>query len=74
VPLHTLWCCLRQRHVTRVSNMEQEVVAVACPDFELSTAVCELKTNAIGEEVLLAFDDAARRRPASGRPVRCTLA
>jgi hypothetical protein len=53
--------------------MEQEIVAVACPDFQLPTGTCALKTNAIGEETLLTFEDAPRRRPAGGRPVRCTL-
>ena len=74
MPLHTAWCCLRQRDVIRVSNLDREIVAVACPDFQLSTAVCELKTNAIGEEALLALDEPPRRRPPDCGPVRCTLA
>jgi hypothetical protein len=71
--LTTIWCCLLRRDVVRVTNLEDDVVAVVCPDFQISTGVCSLKTSALREERLLAFQGRGQRNTI-GPEARCKLA
>ena len=72
--LTTIWCCLLRRDVVRVTNLEDDIVAIACPDFQVSTGVCSLKTSVLQEERLLAFQERGQRNPIDRPPVRCKLA
>jgi hypothetical protein len=72
--LTTIWCCLLQRDVVRVSNREDEIVAVVCPDFQVSTGLCHLKTSALREELLLEFHERRQQSLIQGAAVRCRFA
>jgi hypothetical protein len=72
--LTSIWCCVLQRHITRVSNVENEVVAVVCPEVDVPRGACRLKTIALrGGFVsdLLRLDDA---NPIETSAPRCPLA
>jgi hypothetical protein len=72
--LTTIWCCLLQRDVLRVSNREDEIVAVVCPDYQVTTGLCHLKTTALREELPLEFHGRRQQSFTDGAAVRCRFA
>jgi hypothetical protein len=72
--LTSIWCCVLQRHITRVTNVEDEIVSVVCPEFQAPTGICRLKTSALQggllSDLLRRGDENSLENPAP----RCTLA
>jgi hypothetical protein len=72
--LTTFWCCLLQRDVFRVTNLEDDGVAVVCPDFRASTGLCHLKTSALQEMRLLEFHGHGPQDLIDSPAARCRFA
>jgi hypothetical protein len=72
--LTSSWCCVLQKNVTRVTNLEGEIVSVICPEFQVSTGICRLKEHAFQDgllsELLRRVDENAIENPEP----RCMLA
>jgi hypothetical protein len=72
--LTSTWCCVLQKNVTRVTNLEGEIVSVVCSEFEVPTGICRLKKSAFQggllSELLRRADENAIENPEP----RCTLA
>lgn len=43
--LETVWCPVRQDHVSRTVNFAGEVVHVICPDCDAQTGFCRRRTS-----------------------------
>jgi hypothetical protein len=72
--LTTNWCCVLQRNVTRVTNLEGEIVSVICPEFQASTGICCLKQHAFQGGPLFWLFRRADGNPIENPAPRCTLA
>ena len=72
--LTSIWCCVLQRNVTRVTNLADEIVSVICPEFEASTGICHLKQSAFQGGLLSELLRRADENPLDNPAPRCTLA
>jgi hypothetical protein len=72
--LTSIWCCALQRSVTRVTNLEDEVVAVICPEVDAPTGICRLKTSELRGGVLADLLRRGDENPMDNPAPRCTIA
>jgi hypothetical protein len=72
--LTSSWCCVLQKNVTRVTNLEGEIVSVVCPEFEVPTGICRLKKSAFQGGLLSEFLRHADENAIENPEPRCTLA
>ena len=72
--LTSSWCCVLQSNVTRVTDLEGEVVSVICPEFEAPTGTCRLKRSAFQDGLLSELLRRADENPIEHPAARCTLA
>ena len=72
--LTSSWCCVLQSNVTRVTDLEGEVVSVVCREFEAPTGTCRLKRGAFQGGLLSELFRPADENLIENPAVRCTLA
>ena len=72
--ISSVWCCLLEREVARISNREDETIAVVCPDFQVATGLCHLKTSAVRNGLVLERHDQGQQDLIDGAVIRCRFA
>jgi hypothetical protein len=69
-----IWCCALQRNVTQVTDPNDAIVAVVCPEFQVPNGTCRLKATVQQEVLLLGFFRRGTEVPIDGAVPRCRLA
>jgi hypothetical protein len=72
--LITNYCCVLQGNVTRVIDIDGEVVSVICPEFETQRGICHVKESAFQGGMLSELFRRADGTPLDNPVPRCTLA
>ena len=72
--LNSIWCCVLQRYVTRVTNIETEIVAIICPEVDVPTGTCSLKTLAMRGGFLTDLRRSDCANPIEKSALRCPFA
>jgi hypothetical protein len=69
--IKTIRCHVSQSTISMVTDLEDNVMQVICPEYDNATGMCRLKRRASSGGPLSTFLARASDGTLDGRPVRC---
>jgi hypothetical protein len=73
MPMHPVHCGVSGKTIYRVTDLEDHVIQMVCPEYDKASSACRIRRAALGGGPLAQFLERASEDTLARRDTRCLL-